>query len=110
MFRKKRRKPTDRQPTPGLEVTRETGLSKPHNAFKLDQFNIGAFATNHTDVDEVHLILRSDNENTPVGVMMFKSPNSIGFLIEELIAYRKHVWPDAEDINADARVQDKGED
>ena len=36
--------------------------------------------------------------------MRFKSPETIGFLIEELIAYRRHVWPDASDLNFDAEV------
>ena len=36
----------------------------------------------------------------------FKSPDTLGFFIEELIARRKRVWPDAQPINPDAELED----
>jgi hypothetical protein len=32
-------------------------------------------------------------------VMRFKSPDTLGFLIEELAKYRRTVWPDAEPLD-----------
>jgi hypothetical protein len=49
---------------------------------------------------QVHLVL--DIEGLPAEVLMrFKSPDTIGFMIEELYRYRKLVWPEAEAVNLD---------
>lgn len=51
--------------------------------------------------EQVHFIMTlAGLEGVPL-VMRFKSPDTLGFLIEEMIRYRKVVWPDAEPINPD---------
>jgi hypothetical protein len=53
--------------------------------------------------EQVHLVITLEDE-TELG-LRFCSPDTLGFLIEELIAYRKQVWVDAEPINPDATLK-----
>lgn len=47
---------------------------------------------------QVHLINTIPGlEEYPI-IMRFKSPDTLGFLIEELIKYRRTVWPDCEPV------------
>jgi hypothetical protein len=45
--------------------------------------------------EQVHLIQKIKDLDIPL-VMRFKSPDTLGFLIEELARYRREVWPEAE--------------
>lgn len=54
--------------------------------------------------EEVHLILPL-YDDVELGIR-FKSPDTLGFIIEELIAYRKSVWQDAEPVNPDVTMED----
>ena len=101
-----KRKPTDRTQPRGFESSRRRmGRETPAVTIPLDSFVIAEFATNHVDTDEVHLLLQSSAiSDMPTPVMRFKGPDTLGFFIEELIAYRRSVWPDASDPNFDARV------
>jgi hypothetical protein len=45
--------------------------------------------------EQVHFILHIPGLDIPI-VTRFKSPDTLGFLIEELARYRRHVWPEAE--------------
>ncbi|MCG9133158.1 hypothetical protein J5I95_15885 [Candidatus Poribacteria bacterium] len=54
--------------------------------------------------EEVHVILPFDNV-VELGIR-FKSPDTLGFIIEELIAYRKSVWQDADPVNPDVTMED----
>ena len=48
--------------------------------------------------EQVHFIFIVPGlEETPF-VVRFKSPDMLGFLIEELTRYRRIVWPDAEPV------------
>lgn len=48
--------------------------------------------------EQVHFIMILPGlEEMPL-VMRFKSPDSLGFFIEELARYRKTVWPNAEPV------------
>lgn len=42
-------------------------------------------------------------------VIRFKSPDTLGFVIEELAYYRREVWPDAEKIDLKAEPVQKEE-
>ena len=53
--------------------------------------------------EQVHLLITLEDK-TELG-LRFKSPDTLGFLIEELIAYRSSVWVDAEPINPDATLK-----
>ena len=52
--------------------------------------------------EQVHFVLSLGDTEFAI---RFKSPDTLGFLIEELIAYRKLVWGDAEPINPDATLE-----
>lgn len=49
--------------------------------------------------EQVHMILRlQDLEDVPF-LIRFKSPDTLGFIIQELVTYRRQVWPDAEPLD-----------
>lgn len=49
--------------------------------------------------EQVHIVNTIPGlEEYPI-VMRFKSPDTLGFLIEELIKYRREVWPNCEPIS-----------
>jgi len=51
--------------------------------------------------EEVHLILHLPGlEDMPI-VMRFFSPDTLGFLIEELIRYRREVWSDCQTLETE---------
>lgn len=47
--------------------------------------------------EQVHLIIHLPGMEFPI-VTRFKSPDTLGFIIEELARYRREVWPDAESV------------
>ena len=51
--------------------------------------------------EQVHFIMHLPGLETPL-VMRFKSPDSLGFFIEELARYRQKVWPEAEPVNVES--------
>lgn len=52
--------------------------------------------------EQVHLIWRIPAlEDMPM-ILRFKSPDTLGFLIEELTRYRRTVWPDCEPVDVEA--------
>lgn len=60
--------------------------------------------------EQVHLILHiQDLEDIPF-VIRFKSPDTLGFLIEELAAYRRQVWPAAEPLDVGAQTKESAHD
>lgn len=49
--------------------------------------------------EQVHLIfVISGLEEIPL-ILRYKSPDTLGFIIEELARYRRAVWPDSEPLN-----------
>ena len=48
--------------------------------------------------EQVHLIFVIPGLDDMPLVCRFKSPDTLGFLIEELANYRREVWPDAESV------------
>jgi hypothetical protein len=51
--------------------------------------------------EQVHFIIHwpAQLSDLPPLVLRFKSPDTLGFFIEELNRYRNAVWPDAEKVN-----------
>lgn len=93
---------------PRAEVERHTTVTQVSvHDIPLEKISIREW---HPDVEaklpaeHVHFIIVLDDE-TELAVR-FKSPDTLVFLIEELIAYRKKVWQDAEPINPDAELED----
>lgn len=54
--------------------------------------------------EQVHLSLFIKNAY-PI-IVRFKSPDTLGFLIEELSRYRNHVWPDCEPVEFNKQFED----
>ena len=50
--------------------------------------------------EQVHFVLNIKGE-TRANVLRFKSSDTLGDLIEQLIEYRARVWPDAEPIKGE---------
>ena len=53
---------------------------------------------------QVHFIMHLPGLDTPL-ILRYKSPDTLGFFIEELIRYRKLIWPEAEPIDPDVEHQ-----
>lgn len=52
--------------------------------------------------EQVHLIQHVRLDDVEFDVLMrFKSPDTLGFLIEELTRYRREVWPESEPLVLD---------
>lgn len=51
--------------------------------------------------EQVHLIFTLPNPMMLPIILRYKSPDTLGFIIEELARYRKEVWPDSEPVNLD---------
>jgi hypothetical protein len=51
--------------------------------------------------EQVHLIFTYPNSTLPPLILRCKSPDTLGFIIEELARYRREVWPDAEPLTLD---------
>lgn len=100
--KKKKRKPTGR--TRGKWQTEVVNNPpKPTHAYRLDSIQIGAFASDDKTIDEVHLLLEAQGLSAPF-VARFKNPDALAIVIEELIAYHRHVWPDADEPNFNADI------
>jgi hypothetical protein len=50
--------------------------------------------------EQIHFIMKLPGFPWPL-IMRFKSPDTLGFFIEEPIRYRRIVWPDAEPIKSE---------
>jgi hypothetical protein len=52
--------------------------------------------------EQVHLVhVIPGLEEYPL-ILRFKSPDTLGFLIEELTKYRREVWPDCEPVKGES--------
>jgi hypothetical protein len=52
--------------------------------------------------EQVHLVhIIPGLEEYPL-IQRFKSPDTLGFLIEELTKYRREVWPDCEPVSGES--------
>ena len=68
---------------------------------EIDELNISAWCPDENaeaKPEQVHLVIKLKGaEDLPLA-MRFKSPDTLGFLIEELARYRQYVWPGAEPV------------
>lgn len=70
----------------------------------------GIFSTNATEdvskpLDRIYLLMRIPALNW-LPRLTFRTPEMAAALIEDLIAHRRHVWPDADPIDPDAELED----
>ena len=83
-------------PHPSVEVQRKDGKDmKAAAAFEIQEFRIAEFIPKDAEAsNELHLLMRIAALNSPI-IARFKGPETLGFLIEELIAYKQKIWPDS---------------
>ena len=80
------------QVTPGIVAARQ-----------IESFSIHAWCPDNQakePPEQVHFVLNVKGSPLP-HILRFKSPDTIGFLIEELTEYRRIVWPEAEPITGE---------
>lgn len=93
---------------PNAEVTRSKCPQEVHILdIPLEEVSIRTWHPDRAGekpAEQVHIIIPMGE--TEMGIR-FTRPDTLGFIIEELIAYRKLVWSDAEPVNADASLEDE---
>lgn len=81
----------------------------PNQMWMIDRIDIVSGGDADTGViDEVAVLIKEVQGRT-LSVPLcasFKAPGPLKVFIEELIAFRSSVWPDAEPINPDAELED----
>lgn len=95
---------------PRGRVQRHRGLKQvPYAYFEVESFEVAGWcpdAEAQEPMEQVHLLLHiKDLSEYPV-IVCFKSSDTIGFMIEELAAFRHEVWPDAEPLDVCAQTPD----
>ena len=82
-------------PPPSVQVERRSKDKSFPRAHAIQELRIAEFIPhNETEHAEVHLILTVESVEHPLAIR-FREPETLGFLIEELITYKKAVWPDS---------------
>jgi len=95
---------------PKAEVTRSAILKKAYAVLAEPQFEIAAW---HPDGDtlqpaeQVHFIVHwpAQISALPPMAIRFKSPDTLGFFIEELTRYRRLVWPNSEPVAGEIKTE-----
>ena len=83
-------------PHPSMTVERGKKLPQGERAYAIEEFRVAEFIPhNETETHELHLLLKVKEFKSPI-VARFRTPDTIGFLIEELIAYRQKIWPESQ--------------
>ena len=103
-MRKRRRKPNALN---GRTFTQDEALKHLRNSTKP---GFGVFSSNADEniaapPDRVYLLMRFPGMRV-LPRLTLKTPEMAKQLIEDLIAHRRNVWPDAEEIDAEATLED----
>ena len=81
------------------EITTAYGMEHPVNFSFIREITVAEFQPADQDADlEIHMLIKCVGRKDTM-VMRFKSPDTIGDLIENLNFYRKRAWPDADKID-----------
>ena len=90
-------------------ITQRKGpATAPLHTKEIDSFRVASWCPDleaKMPPEQVHFVLnvRDDNRAT---VVRFKSPDTLGDLIEQLTEYRRLVWPDAEHVVGEEETDD----
>ena len=79
-------------------IVRSTTPKKMYPSIETKEVEIAAWCPDDEaklPPEQVHLIVRLQDLDASI-VVRFKSPDILGFLIEELARYRREVWPGSE--------------
>jgi hypothetical protein len=71
---------------------------------EVEELNIAAWCPDEKaqePPEQVHLIITIEGLKDIPLVVRFKSPDTLGFLIEQLVRYRREVWSEAESLDLD---------
>jgi hypothetical protein len=75
-------------------------------AHQIDSVEIAAWCPDEKAMqppEQVHMVFKITGlEDMPI-VLRYKSPDTLGFLIEELERYRRYVWPNAESLDLEKK-------
>ena len=86
--------------------TRGGPTTAPLHTKKIDSFRVAAWCPDleaKKPLEQVHFVLNVEGDLRAT-VLRFKSPDTIGDLIDQLTEYRRHVWPDAEPIKGETET------
>ena len=89
---------------PQAKVTRSSTPKKGYENIVEPQVEVGAWSAREDGLDptQVHLIFHFPAQwELPPIVIAFKSPDTIGFIIEELIKFRRFVWKDCKKVEGE---------
>jgi len=101
-------------PKPRATITHHGFRPGPFEFKELDSLEIAAWCPDsgvstlaaQSLPQQVHLTLKVKGLRVPF-VVRFKSPDTLGFLIEELARYRQFVWPKAEPLDLKGEQNDR---
>ena len=82
---------------PMMEVEVEKG-GKPdgRRAYHIQEFRVAEYVPHDEEAPlELHILLAVNEFKYPL-IARFQSPDTLGYLIEELIAFRQRIWPESQ--------------
>jgi len=91
---------------PRGKFERNLGKKKAYESLFEPQFEIAAWCRDpdaQMPPEQVHFIIHwpANMREIPPMAIRFKSPDTLGFFIEELIRYRREVWPQSQPITSE---------
>lgn len=82
---------------PMMEVeTKKGGKAHGGRVYGIEEFRVAQFIPHDENApEELHILLKVDEFKHPF-IARFQSPDTLGYLIEELIAFRQRIWPESQ--------------
>lgn len=97
------KKTRKRSPKRNIIETRQGPRTAPLHTKEIESFSVNAWCPDleaKQPPEQVHFVLNVKGDLRAT-VLRFKSPDTLGDLIEQLIEYRNEVWPDADPIDVE---------